>query len=552
MLTGLLIKNYALIKHLEIKPEPGLNIITGETGAGKSIMLGAMGLLMGNRADTKALFDENEKCIVEGNFDLKLLNLQSFFDENELDYEEACLIRREIAPTGKSRAFINDTPVTLEVLKSLGVYLMDIHSQHDTLLLSTNTYQLAILDAFAANQDIFSKYSDAYQRFKKAEKAYNSTLQNSDSLKKEFEFNKFLLEELVLAKLVGEEQEELEAELMILENAEEVKRKLNFAFEYLNNADMSVLSLLKDANVALGSIGNISEKYAVLRERVNSSLIELQDISHEIETENSKVETDDQKVIFLRDRLNLIFKLQQKHGVKTIGELMQLRDELTQKVETVENLEDELKKLLKAKDEALTSATDLGNKLSETRKKAVGILKDKIQSLLAELGMPDAKLEITLRPKTLASDGTDDVLFEFSANKGSTPKPLKDVASGGEFSRVMLALKYVLAEKKDLPTIIFDEIDAGISGEVAIKVGKMMNEMAKKIQVIAITHLHQIAGKGKSHFYVYKDNSDIKTVSLMRKLNPEERIVEVAKMIGGQNPSDSAIKSAIEMLEQNN
>ena len=552
MLTGLLIKNYALIKQLEIKPEPGLNIITGETGAGKSIMLGAMGLLMGNRADTKALFDENEKCIVEGNFDLKLLNLKSFFDENELDYEEACLIRREIAPTGKSRAFINDTPVTLEVLKSLGVYLMDIHSQHDTLLLSTNTYQLAILDAFAANQDVFSKYSDVYQSFKKAEKAYNSTLQNSDSLKKEFEFNKFLLEELVLAKLVGEEQEELEAELMILENAEEVKRKLNFAFEYLNNADMSVLSLLKDANVALGSISNISEKYAVLRERVNSSLIELQDISHEIETENSKVETDDQKVIFLRDRLNLIFKLQQKHGVKTIGELMQLRDELTQKVETVENLEDELKKLLKAKDEALTSATELGNKLSETRKKAVGVLKDKIQGLLAELGMPDAKLEITLKPKTLASDGSDDVLFEFSANKGSTPKPLKDVASGGEFSRVMLALKYVLAEKKDLPTIIFDEIDAGISGEVAIKVGKMMNEMAKKIQVIAITHLHQIAGKGKSHFYVYKDNSDIKTVSLMRKLNPEERIVEVAKMIGGQNPSDSAIKSAIEMLEQNN
>lgn len=552
MLTGLLIKNYALIKHLEIKPEPGLNIITGETGAGKSIMLGAMGLLMGNRADTKALFDENEKCIVEGNFDLKLLNLQSFFDENELDYEEACLIRREIAPTGKSRAFINDTPVTLEVLKSLGVYLMDIHSQHDTLLLSTNTYQLAILDAFAANQDVFSKYSDAYQRFKKAEKAYNSTLQNSDSLKKEFEFNKFLLEELVLAKLVGEEQEELEAELMILENAEEVKRKLNFAFEYLNNADMSVLSLLKDANAALGSISNIAEKYAALRERVNSSLIELQDISHEIETENSKVETDDQKVIFLRDRLNLIFKLQQKHGVKTIGELMQLRDELTQKVETVENLEDELKKLLKAKDEALISATESGNKLSETRKKAVGILKDKIQGLLSELGMPDAKLEITLKPKTLAPDGSDDVLFEFSANKGSTPKPLKDVASGGEFSRVMLALKYVLAEKKDLPTIIFDEIDAGISGEVAIKVGKMMNEMAKKIQVIAITHLHQIAGKGKSHFYVYKDNSDIKTVSLMRKLNPEERIVEVAKMIGGQNPSDSAIKSAIEMLEQNN
>jgi DNA repair protein RecN (Recombination protein N) len=273
MLRSLLIKNYALIKHLEIQPEAGLNIITGETGAGKSIMLGAMGLLMGNRADTKALFDENEKCVVEGNFDISKLDLEAFFADLELDYEPACLIRREISPNGKSRAFVNDTPVTLDVLKTLGVYLMDIHSQHDTLLLNTNAYQLALVDAFAGNQTLAEKYLVSYKAFKSAEKALQALQSDADSLKKEFDYNKFLLDELVVAKLVGEEQAELEEELMILENAEEVKRKLGFAFEYLNNSDLSVLSLLKDANVALGSISGISEKYAALKERLNSSLI---------------------------------------------------------------------------------------------------------------------------------------------------------------------------------------------------------------------------------------------------------------------------------------
>ncbi|WP_255048982.1 DNA repair protein RecN [Lacihabitans sp. CS3-21] len=552
MLTSLLIKNYALIKHLEIQPQSGLNIITGETGAGKSIMLGAMGLLMGNRADTKALFDENEKCVVEGNFDISKLDLQAFFEDLELDYEPACLIRREISPNGKSRAFVNDTPVTLDVLKTLGVYLMDIHSQHDTLLLNTNAYQLALVDAFAGNQALSENYLVSYKAFKSAEKALTALQSDADSLKKEFDYNKFLLDELIVAKLIGEEQAELEDELMILENAEEVKRKLGFAYEYLNNADLSVLGLLKDANVALGSISGISEKYAALKERVNSSLIELQDISNEIESEDSKVETDDEKVVFLRDRLNAIFRLQQKHAVKSITELIEIREDLQQKVSKVVNLGEELEVLQKNKEKLFAETQKHAAALSERRKKVIQPLVDKIQGLLAELGMPDARLLIGTKEKAFASDGIDDLLFEFSANKGSTPKPLKDVASGGEFSRVMLSLKYVLAEKKSLPTIIFDEIDTGISGEVAIKVGKMLTEMSSKLQVIAITHLHQIAGKGQTHFYVYKDNSDTKTVSLMRKLEADERIIEVAKMIGGQNPSESAIRSAIEMLENNN
>ena len=552
MLKSLLIKNYALIKHLEIQPEAGLNIITGETGAGKSIMLGAMGLLMGNRADTKALFDENEKCVVEGNFDLSKLDLQPFFDDLELDYDPACLIRREISPNGKSRAFVNDTPVTLDVLKTLGVYLMDIHSQHDTLLLNTNAYQLALVDAFAGNQALSEKYLVSFKAFKSAEKALQILQASADSLKKEFDYNKFLLDELVVAKLLGEEQAELEEELLILENAEEVKRKLGFAYEYLNNPDLSVLGLLKDANVALGSISGISEKYAALKERLNSSLIELQDISNEIESEDSEVETDDEKVVFLRDRLNAIFRLQQKHAVKSITELIEIREDLQQKVSKVVNLGDELEVLQKNKEKLFAETQKHALALSESRKKVIQPLVDKIQDLLAELGMLDAKLLIGTKEKAFAADGIDDLIFEFSANKGSTPKPLKDVASGGEFSRVMLSLKYVLAEKKSLPTIIFDEIDTGISGEVAIKVGKMLTEMSSKLQVIAITHLHQIAGKGQTHFYVYKDNSDTKTVSLMRKLDGDERIVEVAKMIGGQNPSESAIRSAIEMLENNN
>lgn len=552
MLTSLLIKNYALIKHLEIQPQSGLNIITGETGAGKSIMLGAMGLLMGNRADTKALFDENEKCVVEGNFNISKLNLKQFFEDFELDYESSCLIRREISPAGKSRAFVNDTPVTLEVLKALGVYLMDIHSQHDTLLLNTNSYQLALVDTFAGNQNLLDVYGVSYKEYKTAEKALQLLQTNADALKKEYDYNKFLLEELIVAKLVGEEQAELEEELMILENAEEVKRKLGFAYEYLNNAELSVLGLLKDTNVALGSISGISEKYAVLKERINSSLIELQDISNEIESEDSKVETDDEKVIFLRDKLNAIFRLQQKHAVKTVSELIEIRNELELKVNKVVNLEEELSVLQKSKEKLLTETEKHAQILSESRKKVIEPLVKKIQGLLAELGMPDARLQIGIKEKSFSADGKDDLLFEFSANKGSTPKPLKDVASGGEFSRVMLSLKYILAEKKSLPTIIFDEIDTGISGEVAIKVGKMLTEMSSKLQVIAITHLHQIAGKGQTHFFVYKDNSDTKTVSLMRKLGADERIIEVAKMIGGQNPSESAIRSAIEMLENKN
>ncbi len=549
MLKSLLIKNYALIKYLEIKPEAGLNIITGETGAGKSIMLGALGLIMGNRADVKALFDEKEKCVVEGVFDVKALDIQYFFEENDLDYEDICLIRREISPTGKSRAFVNDSPVTLDVLKSMGVFLMDIHSQQDTQLLNSNTFQLSLVDSFAQNQELLVAYKAAFLSFKASEKKYSEVKKNAQDVKKEFDYNSFLLEELIAGNLVAEEQEELEQELLELENAEELKRKLSLTFQYLNNTEQSVLSLLKDANSSLGSIANIAEKYRILKDRLNSTVIELQDIADEIESTEGKIETNDYRLGIVKEKLNLIFKLQAKHGVKTILELIAIREDLRIKVEKVGDLELELKRLENETQQALEKATNLAKKLSQSRSKVLEFFVKNILGVLIELGMPDAQMIIKQKDKTLGFDGADEVLLEFSANKGSATKSLKDVASGGEFSRLMLALKYILAQNRALPTIIFDEIDTGISGEVALKVGKILTELSEKMQVVAITHLHQIAGKGRTHFFVYKDTSEAKTISLIRKLTNDERILEVAKMIGGQSPSESAIASAIEMLE---
>jgi DNA repair protein RecN (Recombination protein N) len=549
MLASLLIKNYALIKHLQINFGEGLNIITGETGAGKSIMLGALGLLMGNRADVKSLFDEQEKCVVEGTFNISGLHLSLFFEQNDLDYEDISIIRREIAPNGKSRAFINDSPVNLETLKSLGVFLMDIHSQHDTLLLATSNFQLGLVDAYAQNQELLNSYHVFFSTFKNLDRQYLQLKSNALEIKKEFDYNSFLLEELTEAKLSVGEQENLEFELSELENAEELKRKLSLAFGYLNHPELSALSMLRDANAALGGIAGISEKYKTLKQRFNSSLIEFQDLTDEIEATESKVEINEAQLALVRDRLNFIFKLQSKHGVKSIEELLKIEADLQQKVTQVASLEEQLIEIEKERASQLAYAQGIGQKLTQARQGAIPGFVKNIALILADLGMPDAQMEVSQKTKELGSDGADEIQMGFSANKGSAPKSLKDVASGGEFSRLMLAIKYILAEKRQLPTLIFDEIDAGISGEVALKVGAIMTEMAKKLQVLAITHLHQIAGRGKTHFYVYKDRTDSRTVSLMRQLSNEERIIEVAKMIGGEKPSESALASAKEMLE---
>lgn len=548
MLSHLLIKNYALIEHLELKPDAHLNIITGETGAGKSIMLGAIGLLLGNRADSKTLYNEEEKCIIEGTFDMSGFYIRNIFEEEELDFENPCIIRREISPSGKSRAFINDTPVTLETLRRITSQLMDIHSQHDSILLGSNEYQLQLIDTYAQSHEKLVEYQEKFRTYKKLQDAYQQLESEAAQNKKEFDYNNHLFEELSKAKLDANEQEQLEQELNILENAEEVKQRLKMANELLNNSEQSIISALQSTVSSLNPIANYSPDYQQFKDRLQSCLIELKDVARDIENEEENIELDGESIVKIQERLDLIYKLQKKHAVNSNGELLEIQAILEEKVNNVLNLSDNLAAAKERVEKAEQAARKSAEILSKARQKVFTEVEKKVALLLAELGMPNANLKIQHSEGKLANEGIDVISFLFSANKGIAPRQLKDVASGGEFSRLMLAIKYLLADKRSLPTIIFDEIDTGISGEVAIKVGKMMKDMSGSIQVISITHLHQIAGRGTTHFFVYKDNSSKKTISRIKQLSQDERIIEIAKMIGGENPSESAIHSAIEIL----
>lgn len=548
MLTKLQIKNYALIEHLVLTPDVALNIVTGETGAGKSIMLGALGLLLGNRADTRTLFNPNEKCVIEGEFDVSGYIIKSIFEEEELDYDEHCVIRREISPQGKTRAFVNDTPVNLETLRRVASQLMDVHSQHDNLLLGANDYQLEIVDTFTQNHDLLDTYKKDFQAFHKAQKVYEQLRIEAKESKKEFDYNSFLLDELQKIKLKAGELEVLEQELNKLENAEEVKSKLLLSAEYLNATEQSIIPLLTSTLANLNSISTFGEQYLQLKERIQSCLIELKDIAVEVESEAEEVELDDEKITSIQQRLDVIYNLLQKHQVKTDVELLAIQKELEQKVNKVLNIDEALAnakaEVEKTEKEVLISA----EALSQSRLIALPIIEKQISDLLKDLGMPNASLKIEdeiIKPSPM---GINVINLLFSANKGIKPQPIKNVASGGEFSRLMLAIKYILANKRALPTIIFDEIDTGISGEVSIKVGNMMREMSRNHQLIAITHLHQIAAQGAAHYFVYKDNSSERTVSRIRKLSSDERVMEIAQMIGGENPSKAIVENAREIL----
>ncbi|MDR6561202.1 MULTISPECIES: DNA repair protein RecN [unclassified Arcicella] len=548
MLTKLQIKNYALIEHLVLTPDVALNIVTGETGAGKSIMLGAIGLLLGNRADTRTLFNPNEKCIIEGEFDVSGYIIKNIFEEEELDYDEHCVIRREISPQGKTRAFVNDTPVNLETLRRVATQLMDVHSQHDNLLLGANDYQLEIVDTFAQNHELLDTYKKDYQAFYKAQRVYDQLKIEAKESKKEFDYNAFLLDELQKIKLKAGELEVLEQELNKLENAEDVKSKLLLSAEYLNATEQSIIPLLTSTLANLNSISAFGEQYLQLKQRLQSCLIELKDIAVEVENEAEEVELDNEKIATIQQRLDIIYNLLQKHQVKTDVELLIIQKELEQKVNKVLNIDEALEtakgEVEKTEKQVLKSA----EALSASRLSALPIIEKQIADLLKDLGMPNASLKIEneiIKPSPM---GINVINLLFSANKGVKPQPIKNVASGGEFSRLMLAIKYILANKRALPTIIFDEIDTGISGEVSIKVGNMMREMSRNHQLIAITHLHQIAAQGSAHYFVYKDNSSDRTVSRIRKLTSEERVMEIAQMIGGENPSRAIVENAREIL----
>lgn len=549
MLRNLSIENYALIRQLQIEPVSSLNIITGETGAGKSIMLGALGLLLGKRAETKVVFDETRKCVIEGVFDIKAYQLSELFEEFDLDYEEECIIRREISSNGKSRAFINDTPTTLDALKAIGLKLMDIHSQHETLALGNNSYQLQIIDIVAQNQTLKADYQQAYRDYKEKQRIHKDLIEEGGQISKEADYNQFLFDELDQAQFQNGEQEDLEEELSRLEHAEEIKTKLNEALMVSDQAEFNASSMVQELKSMLSAISSYGKSYEQLKERLESLHIELKDIISELGNEDARIEVDPQRTIECQDRLSLIYKLQQKHQVDSIAGLLSIYEELGDKVLRVSNLDEAIEEAAKAEAVALKQANQLAAKLSATRTNVFDQFSASIKELLTDLGMPNATLQVNRQEVELNLNGSDIIEILFSANKGISPSPLKQAASGGEFSRLMFAVKYILADKTALPTIVFDEIDTGISGEIAIKMAQMMKKMAQNHQVITITHLPQIAAKGQSHYFVYKDESESTTSSQIRLLDEEDRLREIAEMIGGKNPSSTAFESAKELIK---
>jgi len=548
MLTSLKISNYALIDHLAMHPSAGLSMITGETGAGKSIMLGAVGLLLGNRADTKVLLHEEKKCVVEGVFDIRSYGLQEYFEELELDYEDSCIIRREISPNGKSRSFVNDSPILLDHLKTLGEKLMDVHSQHDTLLLGEGDFQLGLVDAFAQTGVERAAYQQVFKEFKSSKKRLEELNRQAETLKKEFDFNQFQLNELSSLSLVAGEQEELEASQEILENAEDIKVKIQEILSLFQDEQFGVLQGMGLIQSSLQGLERFAKAFGSYRQRFQEAFIELKDLEESLVDEDSTAEVDPEKLGRTRERLSKIYQLQKKHGLQTVEELLALERHLADQVFQVQQVEDQLleaKQVQLEKEKAMLQAAEV---LSQKRMGCFPPFERALEELLHELGMENARIQLERQSLDPHATGLDRIELLFSANKGMPLQPLKKVASGGEFSRLLFAIKYMMADKMALPTLFFDEIDSGISGEVALQMVRMMQVIAKNHQVICITHLPQVAAKGAVHFFVYKDHSAEKTISKVKELTTEERVHELAKMIAGVNPSPAAQASAKELL----
>lgn len=550
MLKHLSIKNYALIKQLTLEPSARLNVITGETGAGKSILLGAMGLLMGNRADSKVLWDEEQKCVIEGTFDIKDYKLKSFFKSEDLDYDENTVIRRELSQGGKSRAFINDTPVTLEVMKRLGNLLMDIHSQHETLQLGQQGFQLRLVDAFAGIQQAVEEYGALWQSYLRSKKDLDTLTAQADTLRQEADYVRFQLDELEKCGFEESEQVTLESEVKIMDHAGDIKSRFQQILDLVTSSEYAARNNLSEARGHLQNVASYAPSYSNLLERLESLIIELDDITNEIEREGERVEFDPERAELVRERLNVLYRLLKKHKVGDIKDLLAIQESLRQRDSLTSNLDEELNRAKALMSQSHKKASDAANKISAARKKVFTPLCKQITSLLHELGMPNATLQVDSHETDLTTQGIDKIDILFSANKGIAPKPLSQVASGGEFSRLMFAIKYVMAEKTAMPTLVLDEIDSGISGEVAMKLGNMMKMMSAGHQIITISHLPQIAAKGDSHYFVFKDNAAAKTTSSIRLLKEQERIEQIAKMIGGDKPSRIALENAQELLTQ--
>ncbi|CAM4245210.1 DNA repair protein RecN [Zobellia nedashkovskayae] len=549
MLVHLSIKNYALIDNLNVDFTNGFTCITGETGAGKSILLGGLSLVLGKRADLSSLRDKDKKCVIEAEFQIDKYNLESFFKDNDLDYEERTIIRREIQPSGKSRAFINDSPVTLDILTRLGSSLIDVHSQHQTLQLTDNDFQLKVIDALADNKSGLADYTAKLLLYKTTSKELSELIDFQKEANKEHDYNSFLLEELQAAPLKLGVQEDLEEQYEQLNNVENILELISSGHQLLNDEQVGIVSLLTELKQIANRLSGFGTQYADLNERVQSVFIEVDDIASELQNYQEGTEANPQVLEEINTKLQQLYDLQKKHGVQEVSELLRIREELSEKVSVTENLEAEIEKKeeeLVGQKVALQKAADV---LTAKRKKVIPQLKKQLEDSLKALGMPSATFKIELfKANDFKANGADGLTFLFSANKGGDYGELKKVASGGELSRIMLTIKSILAKYENLPTIMFDEIDTGVSGEISGKMGDIMQAMSKSMQVFSITHLPQVASKGDHHFKVYKLEEGAVTKTNMKQLNKEERVVELAEMLGGKELSDSAMAHARQLL----
>ena len=549
MITTLSIKNYALIEKLSIDFSKGFSIITGETGAGKSIILGALGLVLGKRADLTSLKNKDEKCVIEAHFEIAKYNLQSFFELNDLDFENETIIRREILPSGKSRAFINDSPVNLPVLQELSLFLIDIHSQHQTQELSEEKVQFEIIDAIANNQLSILEYQSFLKTFKSDKSKLNSLLKKQIDFAKEQEYNAFLLEELLLAQLKSGEQETLEKDFEKLNNVEIIKESVDKSLAIANEEQIGVLDHLKEIKVSLQKIALFSPEYSLLLERITSLIIEFDDISEELNRCSEKLINDPEQLELINQKLQLIYNLQKKHQVSSVEELIVIQTNLENSVLELGNLEHDITVLKDSIIQKTMALDALADGIHKRRIEAIPILTQKLTTILETLGMPNVRFKMDINSSlNYFENGKDELQFLFSANKGTDFGLLKKVASGGEMSRIMLAVKAILAQYSKLPTLIFDEIDTGVSGEIANKMGEIMKQMSQDMQIFAITHLPQIASKGTAHFKVSKSIVGEDTQSELKLLSDEERVIEIAQMLSGNIITDSALNHAKALL----
>ncbi len=549
MLKNLSIKNYLLIDDLSVSFNNGFTVITGETGAGKSILVGGISLILGKRADLSVNRDKSKKCIIEGVFDIGSFDLKSMFDENELDYETETILRREISSSGKSRAFINDSPVNLSQLSHIGSKIIDIHSQYQNIEVLNSEFQFELLDLISNNEDNILKYKNLYEDFRVKSKELNELIDKKQNLIQTIDYNKFILDEIDNANILDEDLDELENMQNSLSNFEETSSELNKSSQIISDDEVGLITSLLKLKNSIDKVSNNSQKFNLISQRISSIKIDLEDISFEIDNFLDSLEQNPEKLNKIINKIDIINNLFRKHSLNSIKELSIFRDNLALKVNTTKNIDNEIQLLQTVCEDLNLKLNNIAIQIHEKRKSVINDLTCEIENVLNELGMVNSKFKISLfKTENFYSNGMDTIDFEFLANKGYEFKKIKDAASGGEMSRIMLSIKSIMAKYKKLPSIIFDEIDTGVSGEISKKMGTIMKELGSRIQTFSITHLPQIAAMGESHFLIYKNDIDGYTKTMISRLNDSERIVEIAKMLEGNNASESAYTHAKQLL----